>query len=363
MKKKFVVIAALLMVFGLMVFFQSPDGAYAWKSSTTTTGVALKWDVASMPVKYYVNPAGFPSSAVIDSAKAAFTTWNNAGSKASSQYAGTTTNNTITSNDQTNIVIWIGPDFTGDKSNIDLTDTTLAMCRYSFYSNNGEIVDADIYFNGINHTWATDGSPDKYDVQNVLTHEIGHFWGLSDLYDDASKNCPMYGYASAGEISKRILNADDIAGIRAIYGTSSSATPVPTTPTPTPTIPNSGSPSVAVFSNSTAFNPGEIVRLSASASGMGTVDVYVAVVFPDNRGFKCMKLDGSLTGFNVPTPLVSNWSIVPNTYDILSYPVDSSWPTGTYSWYVIFATPGSNPVDTKNWISYNYVNIDVWSGI
>ena len=48
------------------------------------------------------------------------------------------------------------------------------------------MVDIDIAFNGQpislaglgQFYWATDGSTDKLDVQNVATHEIGHYSGL-----------------------------------------------------------------------------------------------------------------------------------------------------------------------------------------
>lgn len=52
------------------------------------------------------------------------------------------------------------------------------------------------------------------DIQNVITHEAGHFFGLghSNLTD-----ATMYSQASVGETSKRVLKSDDTAGLCSIY--------------------------------------------------------------------------------------------------------------------------------------------------
>lgn len=56
-----------------------------------------------------------------------------------------------------------------------------------------------------------------FDVQAVATHEFGHWLDLLDLYDSSSSETTMYYQISPGEIKKRSLDSDDIAGIRAIY--------------------------------------------------------------------------------------------------------------------------------------------------
>ena len=80
------------------------------------------------------------------------------------------------------------------------------------------VVENDICFNGYNYTWSDKGQAGRMDVQNIATHEFGHNLVLADLYDYASREFTMYGYASLGETKKRTLAYDDKNGIRFIYG-------------------------------------------------------------------------------------------------------------------------------------------------
>ena len=57
------------------------------------------------------------------------------------------------------------------------------------------------------------GGPD--DIQNTLTHEIGHAFGLAHNPDDP--HAVMFPTAAPGETVKRILSDDDLAGLRALY--------------------------------------------------------------------------------------------------------------------------------------------------
>ncbi len=112
----------------------------------------------------------------------------------------------------------------------------------------GRIVDMDIEVDAEFFDWANldpgalaDGSTsDKFDLQTVITHELGHFLGLAhvcnagnddDTVDDQGRLVPwcdpslpaeirdavMHAVVEAGEISKRELSSDDVAGICAIY--------------------------------------------------------------------------------------------------------------------------------------------------
>jgi hypothetical protein len=83
----------------------------------------------------------------------------------------------------------------------------------------GEIYDADILINETLGPLTICGrscSSGAVDLQNVLTHEAGHFFGLGH---SSVRGATMSATASIGETSKRVLSDDDRAGLCAIYGT------------------------------------------------------------------------------------------------------------------------------------------------
>lgn len=57
----------------------------------------------------------------------------------------------------------------------------------------------------------------KMDLQNIATHELGHAFGMGDVYKDACSPVTMYGYADYGETIKRTLEQPDIRGLSVLY--------------------------------------------------------------------------------------------------------------------------------------------------
>jgi hypothetical protein len=82
----------------------------------------------------------------------------------------------------------------------------------------GEIYDADMQINETLGQLAICGGVcprGVVDMQNVITHEAGHFLGLGHSNE---RDATMSARASVGEISKRDLHEDDRAGLCSIYG-------------------------------------------------------------------------------------------------------------------------------------------------
>lgn len=98
------------------------------------------------------------------------------------------------------------------------TDNNIIAQTTYWYTVRGEIVDFDIVFNTA-YTWGdATANPDVMDFLNIATHELGHGFGLGDLYNSKWSTQTMFGYGYPGETSKRDLASGDIAGIQAIYG-------------------------------------------------------------------------------------------------------------------------------------------------
>lgn len=99
---------------------------------------------------------------------------------------------------------------------------TIALTTLTFNSDTGQILDADIELNSASGMITT-GTPTAttFDLQSVLTHESGHFFGLAH---SGHSEATMYSMYKPASTSMRTLAADDIAGICDVYGTSSRPT-------------------------------------------------------------------------------------------------------------------------------------------
>jgi hypothetical protein len=109
--------------------------------------------------------------------------------------------------------------FSAGTSNNDITVSNFgagALALTTVTSSGSTITDSDLVFNSY-YSWSTSGAPGLYDVQNVATHEFGHFLMLNDLYGGGDTEKTMYGYVGTGETKKRTLDTDDLNGINAVY--------------------------------------------------------------------------------------------------------------------------------------------------
>jgi hypothetical protein len=85
------------------------------------------------------------------------------------------------------------------------------------------LVDTDIVLNGVQHCFdvlgddSTPGASRCDDLENALTHEMGHALGLA--HNPAEAEATMFPGSRPGEISKRHLSADDVSGVQSLYPT------------------------------------------------------------------------------------------------------------------------------------------------
>ncbi len=82
---------------------------------------------------------------------------------------------------------------------------------------NAKILSVKTTFNS-NKVWTTTGESDKHDVQDVATHEFGHWLWLYDLDGIGDIQKTMFGTGQAGVTYRRTLEQDDKDGIIYLYG-------------------------------------------------------------------------------------------------------------------------------------------------
>ncbi len=98
----------------------------------------------------------------------------------------------------------------------ELRGGTLAVTTTLYRVSTGQILDADIDVNGVDYFWTDTTEPGQVDtdVQNTLTHELGHVLGLAHVPDP---DATMYAESAPGDLEKRTLAQDDIDGLCFVY--------------------------------------------------------------------------------------------------------------------------------------------------
>ena len=155
---------------------------------------------------YYINPSnpyGFSSSTVVSTLTASANTWDVQTSFQVFYYVGTTTR-TAGVRDGYNVVSW-------GSYQAGVIAVTYIWARGK------RVLETDTRMNTY-YSWSVSGEAGKMDVQNIMTHEFGHWTGLADLYNDADYWLTMYGYGNFGETYKRTLGLGDILGLQKVYG-------------------------------------------------------------------------------------------------------------------------------------------------
>ena len=87
------------------------------------------------------------------------------------------------------------------------------------------IVDSDVVFWNGGRVFATSstGCSGAYYIEDIAAHELGHGLGLdhSSFVDSAGKTATMYPSVGTCDDNFRSLSSDDVAGVRSLYGASS----------------------------------------------------------------------------------------------------------------------------------------------
>lgn len=174
--------------------------------------MGVKWYVEDLPLTLYVGDEGMTYAITQSAAE-----WDKYTSASLVNEVVYNTEASYIEEIQTNI-----PDYKNELVYDDLDSTTIAVC-YTWYIGD-KIIQFDIAFN-TDYTWGDAdpdgdevGDPILMDLQNIATHELGHGFGLADIYKRKLSHLTMYGYSDYGDVAKRTLEQGDIEGIQALYG-------------------------------------------------------------------------------------------------------------------------------------------------
>ncbi|HJZ86124.1 MAG TPA: matrixin family metalloprotease [Polyangia bacterium] len=204
-----------------------PSAARAYVRTTTAgygcTGVArpLFWRATTVP--YVIDAAGsddIMDSSAFDAVQASFQTWQVSCSYLGFRFDGKLPDAPIgyvPGGSNVNAVKWIETGWTS-------SSRAVAITLLTFQCTSGEIFDGDITLNGTFFHFTTSGAQGAQDVQNTVTHEVGHLIGFDHSPDPEST---MYADAPAGETKKRDLTADDIQGVCDVYPNGQPPPPAP----------------------------------------------------------------------------------------------------------------------------------------
>ncbi len=215
--------AIFLICWGMSFLFGMP--ALAWEQSMTCVpGEDCDEGVDPLPtywpnacVSFYLNESGTRQMEFADveqAVKRSIAAWN-LGRSSSLEvfYAGKTNEDRVGFNpyikENANVIMFRDDDWEESRYVMAYTSVTNRLST-------GEIYDADMELNAKYYTFGivTSDRSDVVDLQNTVTHELGHAFGLdhSSVVDST-----MYFMADRGDTYMRTLEADDIEGITTIY--------------------------------------------------------------------------------------------------------------------------------------------------
>jgi hypothetical protein len=226
--------------------------AQAFVRTTTDRGAAVYWRSSCIYITAHAIevPDYLTTDSAISAARAAAAAWSVPGVSCTAlqmQVALSQAPDSVVANDgHSNLLFRQG---TWCRDPLDPSEpcydkAALAITTVFAQQNDGLVLDADTEINAVDFRWGdlVDGSAvgDAQDLQNTLTHEFGHLLGLDhncyspsdrgrgiDQNGMAVPDCigapadvrqaTMYAAVVRGDVQRRTLSPDDIAGVCAIY--------------------------------------------------------------------------------------------------------------------------------------------------
>ncbi len=187
------------------------------------------WHPNTLPVPITINRTGStqaPGEATANAVRRAMATWNNIASSFFEFSDAGLTDRDFSANDAINIVVF-------DVEGINFVPGSMVLAISRTMSTTDALgyraIDSDMVYNARDYEWTAGPSTlNSFDIESVALHEFGHHLGLDHAggrwdVPKANSGCGpvipgavMFYAVSQGTI-KRVLHADDAAGITQIY--------------------------------------------------------------------------------------------------------------------------------------------------
>ncbi|MCP4231330.1 MAG: T9SS type A sorting domain-containing protein [bacterium] len=240
---------------------------------TTYQGREVRWNPDDLPARFEINSYGSVDCDGTANAIALGTQhWNDVEGSFFEFVRGPDTDIMNYGQDDHSIIVFYHPEFNqygqGGIPSFNGTDQYVGVNVFWFRTDTphyNEIFEFDIIFNGYYYNWDTseNGTEDRFDVENVATHELGHSLSLADLYNSSEREFTMYGITAPAETKKRTLEYDDEDGIIYLY---SDGTVDPFRPETFKLLPN--------FPNPAADNTTFVFTIPVGQNGNATLKIY-----------------------------------------------------------------------------------------
>ncbi|NQU49927.1 MAG: IPT/TIG domain-containing protein, partial [Planctomycetes bacterium] len=169
-------------------------------------GKTLHWSDPSIDWQLNLESfSGLDSVGVSDAADRAFATWNQISKSAINFQRGADTDDADYS--KSSHLVYLDAD--NSSGFFPNGSGTVAITPIIYSTSDGRMIDVDIIFNGKDFDFALHAASNEFDLQDVMTHEIGHMIGLDHSPVHGSS---MWPYVAPGQWLHRSLTQDDISG-------------------------------------------------------------------------------------------------------------------------------------------------------